>query len=221
MAVPTPKLKKSRSRNNSATRKSRTGRVPKGKNSHMKSPEATALQLNNEKMAMELKLRGASYKQIAEHMTVDVRTAKRYVARGLEEYFDSHSEVAQRYKAFNLARTDQLIRTYFPRALGGTRKDKDPVSGQEVVTTIDPDAEAAKIALYAMRDQNRMLGAEAAIRVEHTGKDGGPIETSVVDAMDAARAVREAFGGAAAKSMPGSAVSAVQNGTGNGSGLPS
>lgn len=185
---------------------SKTGRVTEKTAQRVPNDGQVLKNLANQKLAAELRIRGASYQQIAEHMNMDVRSVKRLVQRSLEEYHDSHIEVVQEYLALNLARSDQLMRVWLPKALGGTRKEKiaDPVTGQitEVQTTMEPDPQAAKIVLDAMRDIGRLLGTGNANRIELTGAAGGPIVTAAVDAMDAARLVREAFGGAAAKSLP-------------------
>lgn len=167
----------------------------------MKNEADTAKDLQNQKTAISLKTSGVPYSEIAEHLGVDLKTAKRLVARGLEEYYDDHAEVAHRYSGINLARYDRLMRSWLPRALGGKQTVKDPVTGNDVVQVIDPNAEAAHICITAMRDLNRHLGNGQAIRLTHEGPNGGPILTAAVDAMDAARLVREAFGGNAAKSF--------------------
>ncbi len=156
-----------------------TGRTPRGPNNKMLAPEEAAKALQQQKMAADLKIRGMSYQQIADVMGTDTRAVKRLVQRALEEYYDSHTEVVQRYVGIQLARYDVLMKTWMPKALGGQRKEKvtDPMTGTEVekLVTLEPDPVAAKITLDGMRDQNRFLGNGQAARFEHTGSEGGPI----------------------------------------------
>jgi hypothetical protein len=170
----------------------RLGRAPKKSTERkQRSFENTATELTQQKQAAELKLNGATYPQIAEALGVDDRTARRLIARALDEYFEDRNAVVQRIVGTNLARYDQLFRTWWPRAVGG--KKIDPKTGKEI--EIEPNQEAARIALRAMRDLNMLIGHGETLRIEHTGANGGPIVTAQVDAMEAARLVRANFGG--------------------------
>jgi hypothetical protein len=157
-------------------------------------------------MAVELKTRGASYAQIAEHLQCDDSTARTLVSRGLAEYFDDHHEIVHRYLGINLARYDQMMRTWFPKALGGTMKVRN-ADGTERVVPVEPDAEAARICIDIMREVNKLLGNGQSVRMEITAGANGAVLTAAVDAMEAARAVRAAFGEGAAKMLPVSTAS--------------
>jgi hypothetical protein len=159
------------------------------------------LDLSKQKVAVELKIRGATYAQIAEHLGVAEQTAKLAVSRGLQEYYDDHHEVVHRYLGINLARYDALMRAWLPKALGGQRQERRADGTMEVIT-MEPNGFATKVVLEALRDMGRLLGNGQTLHVEHSGPNSGPIMTAAVDAMEAARAVRAAFGDAAARAIP-------------------
>lgn len=163
--------------------------------------------LKNETVAMQMRMRGVSYAEIARTLDVDPATAKRFILRATEELRGDHMAVLEERFIMSMARVDEIHRAIFTRALGQKRlvTDKfgrpvtDPFTGKQAEETVAPDIDALKIITRLALETMRMRLDSKAIRIETTGADGGPIVTAAVDSMEAARLVREAFGAKVAR----------------------
>lgn len=95
--------------------------------------------------ALNLRIAGASIRQIAEHMKCSVATAHKLVSREIRELDDKIEELQNQYKRLNLSRTDALISAHW-NSRGNPRN--------------------AEIILKSAAEQNRIIGAYAPIKTE-------------------------------------------------------
>lgn len=153
-----------------------------------------------ERVVLQLKSRGVTIAQIAEHLSCDEKTVRRLYARAFDEYLADHTKLVQQKLAENLAGCDALLRIWTPKALGGLTKKT--IDGKEREVEIEPSIKAAEMVLRTRAVISRMMGHGQTLRHELTGAGGGPIETANVGPQEAARAVREMFGNKAARPMP-------------------
>ena len=96
---------------------------------------------------MELRLAGATYRQIAERMQISKSVAHREVRRALEELADEHSGEVDKLRAIQMSRYDKLLIKFFPEAVRG-----------EIVT--HENKEALNSVLSIMSHINKINGLE-------------------------------------------------------------
>jgi len=117
--------------------------------------------------ALDLRLAGASYRQIAFALGVGVKTAWQDVNRALQEYL---TEPVEQIRAAEIARLDRLLMAYWQKALGG-------------------DESAAYLFLAIMDRRARLLGLDAPKRIDVTG---WVRELAESEGWDVAQTVRDA-----------------------------
>src|SRR3990172_2959972 len=98
--------------------------------------------------ALDLRLAGASYRQIALALGVGVKTAWLDVNRALREYL---SEPSDQVRAAEVARLDRLFLAHWPKAISG-------------------DHQATYTVLAIMDRRARLLGLDAPKRVDITAR---------------------------------------------------
>lgn len=96
---------------------------------------------------MELRLAGATYRQIAERMQISKSVAHREVRRALSELADEHSGEVDKLRAIQMSRYDKLLIKFFPEAVRG-----------EIVT--QENKEALNSVLSIMSHINKINGLE-------------------------------------------------------------
>jgi hypothetical protein len=104
--------------------------------------------------ALELRMGGATYRQIARTLHVSVSTAYRYVMDGLHDVRELQGELAVNVRNLSLSRLDaMLLRLWNDR---GKPRTADTI-------------------LRLMERQAKLVGADAPVRWEGSGPGGGPI----------------------------------------------
>lgn len=106
--------------------------------------------------ALELRKAGASYRQIGRTLGVSEKTAHGDVHRALAHLAQLETETATALRTLELARLDALYTGHFSRAVAG-------------------DDKAARICIAIQERRARLLGLDAPVRTELTGKDGAPL----------------------------------------------
>jgi hypothetical protein len=145
------------------------GRPPMKLRKEGQSPAERLAELEQQKTASGLIVRGFSMAQIADRLKVDIRTVSRLLARAMDEYLSERDDVVHFRFGVGLSRYDAIISSYMHRALG-FKDEKGNVH--------EPDHKAALVVLRAQRDADRLINYGQSIRVEHTGLGGGPIVTT-------------------------------------------
>lgn len=122
--------------------------------------------------AMDYRLQGHTFAEIGEFMKLKTTRAYELVSMGLR---DTIAEPSEDVRAMELRRLDKLQSAYFANAVTG-------------------DIKSADLALKIMAHRANLMGLGAPKKLEHTGKDGKPIEHEAKIDADAARsALAEAF----------------------------
>lgn len=104
--------------------------------------------------ALELRMGGATFRQIAQALKIDVSTAHDYVTTALAEVKEHSFELAQDVRDMDLARLDAMLLALWP-------KRKEP--------------RAADTLLRILERRAKLTGADAPVRWEGSGIGGAPI----------------------------------------------
>lgn len=110
------------------------------------------------KRAVELRKLHYSYEEIAEELCLSRTTVRDYVAKEMELLRKETAEQVQEMRDMELKRLDELLKSWFPLAKAG-------------------DEKAAGIVLKAQERRAKLVGLDAPVKQELTGKDGGAIKT--------------------------------------------
>jgi hypothetical protein len=165
----------------------------------MKSMDAQIVDAAIEDKVRRLTLQGHTENAIAREIDRDVRTVKRIKARVNEEYRANHPKEIEEFVSTQLGRYNAVTRTASVRAFGGTVIERD-ANGREVERKIEPSIEWMNTYLKAQRQIDMLLAGRQALKIEHMGAGGGPIEVNVGPEA-VARAMRERFGGAVTRTI--------------------
>ncbi len=111
----------------------------------------------NRVKALELKLAGASYRDIAKALDVSVSTAHGYIASEMEEVRELNRAMAVELKQLSLARINKM-------RLSLWSKRENPRVADTLIRLEEREA--------------RLMGYDAPVRWEGSGPDGGPIPVS-------------------------------------------
>jgi hypothetical protein len=120
------------------------------------SPIAVKAQNGREK-ALQLRITGATYKQIAEKLNLSLSTVHGYVVDALDDLRERNSTLAQRVQDLDMIRLDTLLRGLWP-------KRKDPQVANTILRVLDQRA--------------KLAGAYPVVRWEGSGAGGGIVPTS-------------------------------------------
>ena len=120
--------------------------------------------------ALDLRLSGASYRQIAAALSTDVGTAHKDVQRALRE---TMQEAGDGVRKVEVARLDRLLLAVWPKAVAG-------------------DTAAVHTALRIMERRAVMLGLDAPLRIDMAGEARAAAERAGLD-PDAVVAAVEAI----------------------------
>lgn len=131
-------------------------RRPSGGNNRTGQKRVTAAE--KRRQAVELRKAGATFEEIAEALGYSNKgTAYRAVEQALRE---AVREPALQLIELEVQRLDLMLRALWPQVVSGKLGAVDR-------------------ALRIAERRSRLLGLDAAQQVQHTGKDGGPIEVDV------------------------------------------
>lgn len=137
-------------------------KVPGKNRSHPDRVVATEKQLH----ALELRKQGLNYEEIAEMMGISRQGAWDAVSKGLKNYARVTDEIAEDVREMEIARMDKMLATHLDLAVEGSTR-------------------SAEIVLKIMDRRAKLLGLDTPVKqkIEHTGKDGEPIEHSMTFAQ--------------------------------------
>ena len=117
--------------------------------------------------ALDLRRAGASVRDIGRALGVDHTTAKKYLDKAMADLQAAQNEKAEATRAVELDRLDRLHMAAWPLATG---KDTDADTRFKAIDR-----------LVRIADRRaKLLGLDAPVKQELTGKDGGEIVTRVV-----------------------------------------
>lgn len=126
---------------------------------------AKTRKIENQAKALELRRMGYGYVQIAHQLGVSKSQAHRYVAAGLSEAAAKVAASADELRTEDIDRLDALLGALWIKAKRGEVAAVDRV-------------------LKILERRAKLLGIEAPVRIEATGKDGKPIEVSSTTTID-------------------------------------
>lgn len=114
--------------------------------------------------ALQMRLDGSTFQQIADALGVTKSTARRYIDQAIDTYKEATAELVSRLRAEQHARYEAIIRQHMDRALPGQEPDEDGKYRP-------PDHESTRTVLRAMKQQAVLWGLELQTsKVEHTGE---------------------------------------------------
>ena len=114
-----------------------------------------------EEEALKLRMAGLSYSQIAQHLGVSKSTAHKAVIRALDRLNQRIAEEAEQVRRLELERLDVMFRSLWPQVLKGNQGAIDR-------------------ALRIMERRARLLGLDAAQKVNVQGTIGPPVIREVI-----------------------------------------
>lgn len=120
-------------------------------------PDAITAELKRSQ-AIELRISGANYREIARVLGIGVATAHLYVTKGLEELRDANIDKTEEYKKIELTRLDSI-----QAALWSNRKDPN----------------TARAIIKCMERRHRLLGLDAPLKWEGVVTPGSGGQTEV------------------------------------------
>lgn len=124
--------------------------------------------LADQQKALELRRMAYGYQKIADTLGIGLVTAHRHVQNGLREARDQVSASTEALRSEELSRLDAMHQGVWVRAMKGESAAIDRV-------------------LKIMERRAKLLGLEAPVRIETTGRDGGAIEVSSTVTIDPTR----------------------------------
>lgn len=121
------------------------------------SPRVAELS-EHERKALDLRIAGKTFQQIADAMATTRTTAYRWVVAALEKADEAMAERAAEHRELEAQRLNALLASLWTNALAGEPGVVDRV-------------------LKIMERRAKLLGLDAPARAELSGPDGGPLET--------------------------------------------
>lgn len=135
----------------------------KRKNKNLSAQRNKARLAMNDAICLKLRMEGLSYPEMSRHPDSPYKSVKGChlsVQRGLQSITE---EAAMSVRRLELARYDRLLRSWWPKAVGHTAKNRE---GEEYY--VEPDRHAAKVVLDLMERRARLLGLDAPIKIDMT-----------------------------------------------------
>lgn len=126
---------------------------------------AAARKLAHQEQALKYRLSGYSHSRIAEAVGISKSQAHRLVTAALHETREQVDASADDLRTVELARLDGMLDKVYEKAAGG-------------------DLQAVDRVLKIGERRQKLLGLEAPVRIETTGRDGKPIEVSSTVSID-------------------------------------
>lgn len=130
-----------------------------------KTSAATARKIKHQEQALDLRRAGHSYAAIGRKIGLSKSRAHELVQVGLESARAQISASADDLRSEEIARLDGMLKTLYPKAAKG-------------------DVAAIDRVLKIGERRAKLLGLEAPVRIETTGRDGNPIEVTSTHTID-------------------------------------
>jgi hypothetical protein len=127
--------------------------------------KATVRALARQKKALDLRLAGLSFTRIGAKIGITRQRAHQLVQKGLQETRSQIAAAGDEVRAEELARLDGMLEKFYPMATKG-------------------DLQAGDRVLKIGERRAKLLGLEAPVRIETTGRDGAAIEVSSSVSID-------------------------------------
>lgn len=124
--------------------------------------------LERQRQALELRRMGLGFEAIAAQLGIGKTQAHRLVVAGMADSRAQVAASADELRSEELSRLDGMLQGLWPRARKGEVAAVDRV-------------------LKIGERRAKLLGIEAPVRIETTGKDGGPIQVSSTQTIDPSR----------------------------------
>lgn len=118
-----------------------------------------ARKVKHQEQALELRRAGLSYATIARRIGLSKSRAHALVQLGLQEARAQNAASAEELRVEELSRLDGMLAKVYPKAAKG-------------------DLQAVDRVLKIGERRAKLLGLEAPVRIEATGRDGAPMEVS-------------------------------------------
>lgn len=130
-----------------------------------KTSPAKARMLKHQEQALALRRSGMAYSAIAVKLGLSKSRAHALVQLGLEDAREQIVTQADELRTEEISRLDGMLRKVYTKAAAG-------------------DLQAVDRVLKIGERRAKLLGLEAPVRIETTGKDGAPIEVSSTLSID-------------------------------------
>jgi hypothetical protein len=124
-----------------------------------------ALMATQAERALALRVEGKTLQAIADELDVSKTTAHNIVVGALNEVRATNKELAQLHLQLELERCDQLQAALAEKIAKG-------------------DVRAVEASIKVMDRRAKLLGLDAAQKLEHAGPDGGPINVDATSILD-------------------------------------
>lgn len=144
------------------SKKTNTGKLGRNSPTHPRRLKAA----DNENRALELRMAGANYHQIADQIGTTYSLAYNTVRRALERIARENTAMADKVRDLEAARYDRLMASWWPRALGSASKAPDP--------------KAAAIVMDIIHRRCKLFGADAPKKIALTEADGTPVDPTTI-----------------------------------------
>jgi len=136
--------------------------VGKGRRS---KPGADAVMLVRRPEALQLRIAGATYREIGARLGVSPQTAYTDIQASLAELNAEKTKQAEQYRELELERLDRASLALWPKVIAGS--------------------ERAVMAWAKLSERRaKLLGLDAPAKTEITGADGGPVQLEAVRRLD-------------------------------------
>jgi hypothetical protein len=133
---------------------------------------ASARSLDRKEEALALRRAGHSYRAIASLLSISKSRAHELVSEGLEDAREQIAAASSALLVEEVSRLDGMLKKVYPAAEGG-------------------DLQAVDRVIKIIERRAKLLGIEAPVRIETTGRDGAPIEVSSKQTIDPSKLSNE------------------------------
>lgn len=122
--------------------------------------------VDRQAQALDLRRAGASLRDIGRALGVDHTTAKKYLDKAMADLQAAQNEKAEATRAVELDRLERLHMALWPIATG---KDTEPDTRNKTIDRL----------IRISERRSKLLGLDAPVKQELTGKDGEPIKQRI------------------------------------------
>lgn len=122
---------------------------------------------------MELRKAGLTYIDISRALGVSYEIVRKDVQRATAAIHEDLKETAREFVALALNRTEQMLRTVYPKAIGRPAVGTEGQPGYK--PAVEPNLHAVDRVLAIVAQQSKILGLESST-LKHVGGDGGAIK---------------------------------------------
>lgn len=158
-----------------------------------------AITIEREKKAWSMRMRGHTYESIAEELKITFGGVKNILTRLHKRYRDAHMDDVEKCRLEQIAELSNISKEAYEAwtkskgqkiTIKKRLRSKDgrmlPGEAQEEKYESDGDPRYLQVYMKAKEDLRKIMGADAPIKNEHTGKNGAAImiETNAQTAQD-------------------------------------